>query len=107
MDLERLPPQCVACGDVLRPAFVFFGEEIPEPARANSFREAEASDLFLLIGTTGEIMPACTIPFLAKEHGATIIEVNPNESNYTATITDIFLQEVATEAMRCLLDALE
>ncbi len=106
VDLIDLPPLCTACGSLLKPAFVFFGEDIPEPARSKSFAEAQLSDLFILIGTTGEIMPAGAIPHLAKQHGARIIEVNPQTSSYTTAITDIFLQEVATVAMLRLLDAL-
>jgi len=104
--LTDLPPLCPACRGLLKPDFVFFGESIPEPARSDSFGEAQASDLFLLIGTTGEIIPAAIIPFLAKEQGARIIEINPHPSNYTHEITDIFLQEVATKAVSRLLDAL-
>jgi NAD-dependent deacetylase len=51
-------------------------------------------------------MPANQFPLLAKENGATIIEVNPRESNYTSTVTDIFLQGKATEIMELLEEAL-
>ena len=95
--LDNLPPECLNCGAVLKPDFIFFGEAIPEPARTNSFREAEISDLFILIGTTGEVIPASSIPFLAKENGAKIIEININKSSYTERITDVFLQGKAAE----------
>jgi NAD-dependent deacetylase len=106
VDLSQLPPLCPACGGLLRPNFVFFGEPIPEQAMFRSLAEAEASDLFILIGTTGEIMPACSVPLLAKRNGAAIVEINPRRSSYTEQITDVFLQEVATAAMSRLLDAL-
>ncbi len=99
IDLEHLPPLCTDCGHLLKPDFVFFGEPIPETTNSLSFREAEIADIFILIGTTGEIMPASMIPNLAKKRRATIIEVNPNETNYTHGITDMFLQDKATEAM--------
>jgi len=107
VDLTNLPPRCEKCQRVLKPDFVFFGEPIPEPTNTLSFREAEIADIFLLIGTTGEIMPASMIPRIAKRQGATIIEVNPNESNYTRDITDIFLRAKATEAMTQLAKELE
>jgi len=97
--LDHLPPLCRECGHLLKPDFVFFGEPIPEPTNSLSFREAEIADVFILIGTTGEIMPASMIPNLAKKRRATIIEVNPNETNYTHDITDMFLQDKATEVM--------
>ena len=60
-----------------------------------SYEAASISDVFLIIGTTGEVTPANQIPLMAKSTGAVIIEVNPNESNYTPAITDIFLKGVA------------
>jgi NAD-dependent deacetylase len=107
VSLESLPPRCKQCGGILKPDFVFFGESIPEPTRRLSFLEAEKSDCFLLVGTSGEIMPACLIPRLAKQRGAKIIEVNKNPSQYTQTITDVFLQGRATEQMEKLLAQIE
>jgi len=98
-DFSKLPPKCENCGNVLKPDFVFFGEPIPEKANYFSFREAEIADVFLLIGTTGEIMPASMIPFSAKRNGVKIIEINIQASNYTHQITDVFLQGKATEIM--------
>lgn len=106
IDLTVLPPECKSCGGLLKPDFVFFGEPIPEPANSKSFMEAKLADVFLVIGTTGEIMPACLIPPLAKENGAVIIEVNIKESRYTNRITDIFLQGKATEVMTKLVESL-
>jgi len=106
VNLEQLPPTCPFCGGLLKPDFVFFGEPIPEPANSSSFREAEIADVFLLIGTSGEIMPASMIPQIAKSHGAKIIEVNLTPSNYTHQITDIFLRGKATEVMRKLKEAI-
>ncbi|MCD6380588.1 NAD-dependent deacylase [bacterium] len=104
--LDNLPPECTNCGGVLKPDFIFFGEQIPEPARTNSFREAEISDLFILIGTTGEVTPASEIPFIAKENGAKIIEINIAKSSYTDRITNIFLQGKATEMISGLVKEL-
>lgn len=98
-DLDALPPIHPATGGLLKPDFIFFGEGIPRIAYDASLKAAAVSDVFLVIGTTGEIMPASQIPYLAKENGATIIEVNTEESNYTSRITDIFLQGKATEMM--------
>jgi len=101
-----LPPTCPSCGNVLKPNFVFFGEPISEPANTLSFREAVISDVFLVIGTTGEIMPASMIPQIAKKNGATIIEVNTKESNYTHQIANIFIRDRATAAMNRLAEEL-
>lgn len=107
IDLSYLPPKCEKCGTVLKPDFVFFGEPIPEPAQTNSFNEAFNADVFLLIGTTGEIMPASIIPYEAKRNNAKIIEINIKKSNYTNTITDVFLEGKATETMQKLIKHLK
>jgi NAD-dependent deacetylase len=107
ISLETMPPRCSSCNGILKPDFIFFGESIPEPAASLSHKEAYNSDLFLVIGTTGEIMPAALIPMEAKRNGATILEINIQPSHYTDSITDIFLQGKATEMMDGLLQTLK
>jgi NAD-dependent deacetylase len=102
MSLDHFPPTCRECGGVLKPDFVFFGESIPQIPLGAAYEAASLSDVFLIIGTTGEVMPANQIPVMAKQYGAKIIEVNPEPSNYTLHITDIFLQGKATEVMEKL-----
>jgi NAD-dependent deacetylase len=102
VNLDHLPPTCRMCGGLLKPDFVFFGEAIPQVPLAAAHEAAAISDVFLIIGTTGEVMPANQFPLIAKENGATIIEVNLHESNYTPAVTDIFLQGKATEIMELL-----
>jgi NAD-dependent deacetylase len=105
-DFSNLPPTCRACGAILKPDFVFFGEPIPHQAYARAFFEAERSDVMLIIGTTGEVMPAALVPRVAKSKGTTLIEINPAESNYTREITDIFIEAKAAEALPRLLETL-
>ncbi len=107
LDLKTLPPKCNQCGGLLKPDFIFFGEPIPELAQTKSILESKNSDVFILIGTTGEIMPASMVPYLAKENNAKIIEINISKSNYTDSITDVFLQGKATLIMSDLLKELK
>ena len=104
--LNILPPKCKNCSGILKPDFVFFSEPIPEPANSRSFNEAEIADVFIVIGTTGEIQPASMIPIVAKNNGAHIIEINIENSNFTNSITDIFLEGKATVIMKNLLEFL-
>ncbi len=99
VSLEELPPKCPHCSGLLKPDFIFFSEQIPEPANSRSFQAAEQADVLLIVGSTGEVMPAALIPFRAKETAAKIIEVNPVESHFTAKITDIFLQGKAAKIL--------
>jgi len=99
ISLDFIPPTCRECGGLLKPDFIFFGEPIPQKAVAAAYDAASISDVFLIIGTTGEVMPANQIPFLAKSNGCKIIEVNTEPSNFTSSVTDIFLQGKAGDVM--------
>ncbi len=99
MDLSVLPPCCPTDQAVLKPNFIFFGEPIPEQAASMAAYEARTADLFLVIGSTGEVMPACLVPQLAKQRGANIIEINPEESLFTPHITDLHLKGKAGEVL--------
>jgi NAD-dependent deacetylase len=60
----------------------------------------------LVIGTSAQVSPACDIPRIAKESGAAVIEINPEPTSLTASVTDIHLQGGASEVLRLLLKAL-
>jgi NAD-dependent deacetylase len=107
IDLSTLPPVCLQCGGILKPDVIFFGEAIPEPARTHSFDETSRADCFILIGTTGTVAPANRIPWEAKSNGARIIEINPTPSEYTQSVTDVFLQDKASVAMEKLMKEIE
>lgn len=85
-------PVCQKCGELLKPDFIFFGEEIPASVLNSAFEEAAKADVFLIIGTSGEIGPANQLPQTAKRNGADIIEINIDKSLYTNKLTDYFLQ---------------
>jgi len=99
IDLAKLPPLCPNDKSVLKPDFVFFGEGIPENAYRKSLLAAQSADVVLIIGTTGEVYPAASIPIEAKRNGATVVEINTEKSNYTDSITDFFLQGKASEIL--------
>ena len=101
--LDILPPQCPDCGFVLKPDFVFFGESLQEPANTHSLMEAKMAKVFLLIGTTGAVMPSSLIPIEAKKNKCKIIEINIAPSDFTSSVTDVFLQGKATDILEDLL----
>ena len=100
--LETLPPRCQDDQEVLKPDFVFFGEGIPADAASRSVEEVSRTDLLLLIGTTGEVMPAAMLPSIAKSNGARVIEINPKSSSFTSSFTDPLLQGPAGEVCSLL-----
>jgi NAD-dependent protein deacetylases, SIR2 family len=92
ISITENPPICANCGGLLKPDFIFFGEGIPEDAYYNSVKAAENCDVFIIIGTSGQVSPANMIPGIAKNNGAKIIEINREPSTYTNHLTDIYLE---------------
>lgn len=97
--LSSEPPGCPDCSGLLKPDFIFFGEAIPQEAIERSFAHSELADALLIIGTTGEIMPASMIPRLFRQRGAKVVEINPGYSAYQNSITHIHIAEPAGEVM--------
>ncbi len=106
VDLGTMPPRC-SCGGVLKPNFIFFGEGIPADAYEKSMVMARQADLVIVVGTTGEVMPACYIPTIASQRGANIVEINPTESSYTNNITTHYIKETAGKALAGIMDIIK
>lgn len=106
IDLNAEVPSCPKCRSLLKPDFVFFGENIPPDVYRKSMEASDKADVVIVVGTTGEVMPAGMIPINAKRHGATVIEVNPTPSAFTRQVTDIYLQGRAVETFEVLAEAL-
>ncbi|RME25098.1 MAG: NAD-dependent deacylase [Candidatus Zixiibacteriota bacterium] len=70
-------PACPACGGQIRPDVVWFGEMLPEEAIEAAFQRSEEADIFFSIGTSAIVHPAASLPTVAKRHGATLVEINP------------------------------
>jgi NAD-dependent deacetylase len=98
-NLQVIPPRCKADNEPLKPDFIFFGEGIPQDAYANAFADAEKAQVCLIIGSTGEVVPASHVPRTAKQNGAVIIEINPEVSQFTSQVTDIHLKGKAGEVL--------
>ncbi|MCB2146391.1 MAG: NAD-dependent deacylase [Deltaproteobacteria bacterium] len=105
VDLTTLPPRC-SCGGILRPDCVFFGELIPQKALIRSQQVSAACDVMLVIGTSAMVQPAATMPFIAKDNGAFIIEINPEATPLTSRISNLPLLGDAGSIMPRLLKAL-
>jgi len=67
-------PKC-GCGGMMRPDVVWFGEMLPEDVIHDAFQWAEDCDVFLSIGTSALVHPAASLPMVAKEAGAYVVEI--------------------------------
>ncbi|OGG07226.1 MAG: NAD-dependent protein deacylase [Candidatus Glassbacteria bacterium RIFCSPLOWO2_12_FULL_58_11] len=94
----EIPPRCKACYSYLRPDVVWFGESLPARALEEAFKSAENCDLMLVVGTSGLVQPAASLPGMARRRGARIIEVNPDPSEITPS-AHLFLQGKSGEVL--------
>ncbi|MGI9065694.1 MAG: SIR2 family NAD-dependent protein deacylase [Pyrinomonadaceae bacterium] len=69
--------ECVSCGDRLRPDVVLFGEMLPRGAFELAAQRARECELCFVVGTSGIVYPAASLPEIAKAAGAYLCEVNP------------------------------
>jgi NAD-dependent deacetylase len=73
-------PTCDACRGLLRPHIVWFGESL-DPADLRRCTETlQTCDLLLVIGTSGVVYPAAGFASVAKQAGATVVEINLDET---------------------------
>lgn len=74
------PPECPLCGGLIRPGAVWFGESLPEDAWRAAEKAVREADLVLVVGTSGVVYPFAGLPAIARSAGATVVEVNPVET---------------------------
>jgi NAD-dependent deacetylase len=72
---EGRPPRCAACGNLRRPAVVWFGEMLPAGVLQAAEAAAAACDLMLVVGTSGVVHPAAGLARLTRGH---VVVVSPD-----------------------------
>lgn len=78
-DVPGSPPRC-ACGGLLRPGVVWFGEPLPPQVWDASERASRRAGVFIVAGTSAQVYPAAGLVPLARACGAKVIEVNLEET---------------------------
>lgn len=106
VDLSEIPPRC-ACGGIYRPECVFFGEMIPPLNLMRSRQISSTCDLMLVIGTSAIVQPAALMPIIAKQSGAKVIEINPEQTPLTGSISDYIVTSKAGEAINRIMAQLQ
>jgi len=84
-------PHCAACGGLLRPHVVWFGESLPRAELESAVEAARTCDVFFSIGTSGVVQPAATLAYAAHNRGAVVVEINAEPTPLTPK-ADYFLQ---------------
>jgi NAD-dependent deacetylase len=99
-------PHCPACGGLLKPNVILFGEQLPRA----TFEQARAwcanCDVLLVAGSSLEVTPVSGLPQVALAAGARLIIVNREPTYLDARADHVFhddlvevLPELATEVL--------
>jgi NAD-dependent deacetylase len=99
------PPSPHPSRGLARPDVVWFGEALPEDAVERAWSAAQRCDLCLVVGTSGLVHPAASLPVVAKRAGAFLVEINPQRTPISE-IADASLPETAAHVLPVLCDAL-
>jgi NAD-dependent deacetylase len=70
------PPNCDACGGIVKTATISFGQAMPELEMARAEQATLACDLFIVLGSSLVVYPAAGFPLMAKRNGARLAIVN-------------------------------
>ncbi len=100
---DEVPPRCPRCKGLLRPDVVWFGEFLPEATLSQAMKAVEQCDLLFSIGTSSIVQPAASLPFNALEHGAKLVEINPENTPLTPYV-DFILYGKSGEILPRLID---
>jgi len=96
------PPRCGVCGNLRRPAVVWFGERLPQSSLDRAQAAAHACDLMLVVGTSGVVYPAAGLALTAHQSGARVVIVNPEPTDLDL-VADACLREPAAQCLPFLL----
>ena len=77
-------PPCRHCGGILKSATISFGQDLVAEDLRRATRAASECDLLLAIGSTLAVFPAASLVPIAHHHGAAIVIVNAEETEFDA-----------------------
>jgi NAD-dependent deacetylase len=85
-------PDCPGCGGFIKTATISFGQAMPDAAMRRAQDLAQSCDLFLAIGSSLVVWPAAGFPLMAKRHGARLIIINREPTEFD-DIADLVVHE--------------
>jgi NAD-dependent SIR2 family protein deacetylase len=94
---------CVACGGVLKPDVVFFGETVPADRVGRCFRMVERAGALLVLGSSLTVMSGRRFVLRAAKCGIPVAIVNQGVTRgdpYAAVVLDARLGDVLPELAR-------
>jgi NAD-dependent deacetylase len=100
---ERVPA-CRACGGILKPHTVLFGEPMPVRETRLAEERARTAGCFVVVGSSLVVYPAAYMPVYAKESGARLVIVNLSPTHLDH-VADVVIPGKAGDTMARLVSA--
>lgn len=66
-------PQCKSCAEIIKPDVVLFGEALPQNIWNCAYEHCLKADVMLVVGSSLEVYPACSLPEICVKNGAKLI----------------------------------
>lgn len=99
-------PPCPECGGVLKAATIMFGQQLDSRTITKAALTAEASDIFLAVGSSLQVEPAASMCALAVDNGADLVIVNAEPTPYDGLATEIIRDPIGTVLPRLVAEIL-
>ena len=84
---------------------MWFNEALPERELADAIRVCRDADLVVVVGTSGIVQPAASLPHLAGARGIPVIEIDPRPTEFSPFATHVW-RATAGAALPALVAAL-
>jgi NAD+-dependent protein deacetylase sirtuin 4 len=97
-------PGCLACGGILKPTVVFFGDNVPKPVVEAAFAMVDAAECLLVLGTSLAVFSGYRFLLRARERRIPIVAVNLG-SMRGSELCDVYLSQRLGEALPSLASA--
>ena len=94
--LAEIPPRCPSCGALARPNVVWFGESLPASVLDAAFAAAGTCEVMLVIGTSALVNPAASLPLVALQRGAHVVEFNPYPTPLSDLVDEVIREPAAS-----------
>lgn len=92
-------PKCEACGGLLRPDVVWFGESLDEKILYRIYSLLQKTQVMLIVGTSAMVQPAASFGLVAKRAAnAFVAELNRSRT-HQSSLFDISIQGKAGELL--------
>lgn len=110
-DIELLT--CKICGHWMRPNILWFDEYYDEKThkKFSSLKIAKNSGILFIVGTSGATSLPIAIAETALKYGATIVDINTEDNNFTELIKDkknkLIIREKSTDVLKVIKEVIK